>query len=96
MPIKQLTIDFLNRPNPDGTITEKISVVGCVVAPHGSPTMARKLIAIHLPKSFKGKIDGAWVKYDGNFWHVIGTEAPRMESNTPTPWDRYAVAEKIY
>lgn len=96
MTIKSTTVVFLNRPNADGTVTEEISVAGCAIAPHGSPTMRRKQVAIHLPRTFKEKVDGAWIKYDGNFWHVIGTEAPRMESNTPTPWDRYAIAEKIY
>lgn len=96
MAIKRTVVKFINRPNEDGTVTKEINVPNCTIAPHGSPTMRRKQIAIHLPKTFDGKVDGAWINYDGNFWHVIGTEAPRMDTNTPTPWNRYAIAEKIY
>ena len=94
--IKGTTIDFLNRVNPDGTTTEKISVPGCTIAPHGDPTTGRPRIAIHLPKSFTEDVNGSWVNYDDNYYHVIGTTAPNMAENTPTPWNRYAVAEKIY
>ena len=92
------TIDFVNKPNADGTITPKISVDDCLIAQNGSPTTRRPEILIHLPKKFKGEVEGAWVNLEGHSYHVIGTtiKAESMEKNKPTRWDRYCIAERIY
>lgn len=92
--MKTLDINFKNRPNPDGTITPSILAKGCLVANNGSPTMDRPQILIHLPKTFIDPVGGAWVDYDGHSYHVIGVAAPQMDSNTPTNWNRYAIAER--
>lgn len=96
--MKTTTIDFVNRPNADGTVTEKISVPGCLIAQNGTPTARRPEILIHLPKKFKDTVEGAWVNLEGHSYHVIGTtvKVETMIDNKPTPWDRYMVAERIY
>lgn len=90
------TIIFFNRPNADGTVTEQIVANGCLIAQNGSPTALRPQVLIHLPKSFVEKVDGAWVKIEGNDYHVIGTKIREMEANTPTAFNRYAIAEQVY
>lgn len=90
------TITFINRPNPDGTTTAEVNAPGCLVAQNGTPTAERPQILIHLPKSFKDTVDGAWVNIEGKDYHVIGTKIGEMESNTPTPFNRYAIAEQVY
>lgn len=90
------TVTFINRPNDDGTVTDQIIANGCLIAQNGSPTALRPQVLIHLPKSFKEKVDGAWVKIEGNDYHVIGTKIGEMEANTPTPFNRYAIAEQVY
>ena len=92
--MKTKTVIFKNRPNADGTITSSISVDGCLIANNGSPTMERPQILIQLPKKFKDDVTGAWVDHEGHSYHVIGVSVSQMESNTPTPWDRYAIAER--
>lgn len=95
---KTTTVDFINRPNPDGTVTKKISVPGCLIAQNGTPTANRPEIIIHLPKKFNDSVEGAWVNIDGGSYHVIGTTVrlSEMDSNKPTDFGRYVVAEKIY
>lgn len=96
--MKTTTIDFINRPNPDGSVTEKISVTGCLIAQNGSPTARRPEILIHLPRTFTDSVEDAWVNLEGHSYHVIGTsvKVESMEKNKPTPWDRYVIAERIY
>lgn len=87
-------VKFKNRPNEDGTITPLIIVRGCLVANNGSPTADRPMILIHLPRTFTEDVVGAWVDYDGHSFHVIGVSNRQMDTNTPTDWDRYAIAER--
>lgn len=91
------TIEFVNRPNADSTITKKTEVNGCLIAQNGSPTGRRPEILIHLPRTFEGEVDGAWVNFEGHSYHVIGTtiQAKPMDANKPTPWNRYCIAERI-
>lgn len=93
--MKTTTVKFINRPNEDGTVTPEIAVSGCLIANNGSPTMNRPQILVHLPKKFTGTVDGAWVDYDGHSYHVVGTSVVNMDGNTPTDWNRYAIAERI-
>lgn len=86
---------FKNKPNDDGALST-FTITDCMVAPNGSPALRRPQITIHLPKADKRDVDGAWVKYDGGMYHVIGTTPALMNDNTPTRWNRYAIAEKIY
>lgn len=90
------TIKFINRPNPDGTVTSEIEVPGCLIAQNGTPTAERPQVLIHLPKTFKDSVDGSWVKVEGNDYHVVGTKIAEMESNIPTPFNRYVIAERVY
>lgn len=88
-------IQFKNRPNEDATLST-FTISNCLVAPNSSPTLPRPQITIHLPKSDNTEVDGAWVKYGGGMYHVIGTTPMLMDANTPTRWNRYAIAEMIY
>lgn len=96
--LKTTTVEFVNRPDPDGTLTPSIKVEGCLISQNGSPRGTRPEILIHLPKAFTDKVDGAWVNLDGHSYHVIGTTvAPEgMDANVPTNWNRYVIAERIY
>lgn len=95
--MKTTTVNFVNRPNPDGTVLKLLSVPGCLIAQNGSPTGSRPEILVHLPKTFKGTVDGSWINYEDHSYHVIGTtiKAEEMAGNKPTPWDRYCIAERI-
>lgn len=92
--MKTLTVEFKNRPREDGTL-ETFSIQDCMVANNGSPTSSRPQILIHLPKTDRHEVEGAFVEYDEQTWHVIGVTARQMEGNTPTKWDRYAIAERV-
>ena len=96
--IATTTIEFINRPNDDGTITESIRVDGCLFSQNGSPTGTRPELLIHLPRTFTEEVNGAWVNLEGHSYHVIGTtiQAKPMDANKPTPWNRYCIAERIY
>lgn len=96
--MKTTTIKFVNHPEENGTLTKEITVAGCLVAQNGSPTGRRPEILIHLPRTFTGAVDGSFVNFEGFTYHVIGTtiQATSMDANKPTPWNRYAIAEKIY
>ena len=50
---------------------------------------------IHLPKADSSVVDGGFVDYEGESYHVVGTTAKQMDANTPTKWNRYAIAERI-
>ena len=91
--MKTTKVKFKNRPTDGGV--ETVEVSGCLVANNGSPNVSRPQILIHLPKAFKGEVDGSFVDYDGEEYHVVGTTAADMDENTPTKWDRYAIAERI-
>lgn len=92
------TIEFVNRPNPDGTITEQIKVAGCLIAQNGSPTGLRPEIIVHLPRTFTEEVNGSWINLEDHSYHVIGTtvQTKPMDANKPTPWNRYCIAERIY
>lgn len=87
------SVTFKNHPTPEGF--ETFTIDDCLVANNGSPNAVRPQILIHLPKTDTHDVDNSFVGYDGHEWHVIGTTVKQMDSNTPTRWDRYAIAERI-
>ena len=86
-------VKFKNRPVPGGFETFEID--DCLIANNGSPNQARPQIIIHLPRTDNHIVDGSFVEYDGEDYHVVGTTVPQMDENTPTRWNRYAIAERI-
>ncbi len=92
--MKSIPVTFKNKPMPDGTVVT-FTMKGCLVANTGSPTAAKPTIQIHLPKTDNRDINGAFVEYAGHDYHVVDTTAAQMDPNTPTPWNRYAIAERI-
>lgn len=92
--LKGISIEFKNHPEPDGALAT-FTIDDCLIANNGGPAAARPQILIHLPKKDDHDVNGAFVNYDGYDWHVIGTTVPQMEGNTPTRWDRYAIAERF-
>lgn len=72
-----------------------ITIDGCLIYPNGSATATRPQIAIHLPKNNESNVEGGFVDYGGQQYHVIAVTPKKMADNTPTQWDRYAVAERI-
>lgn len=87
------TVTFKNRPTETGF--ETFDIEDCLIANNGSPNASRPQILIHLPKIDEHVVDGAFVAYEGYDWYVIGTTVEQMEGNTPTRWNRYAIAERI-
>ena len=87
------TITFKNHPTTNGL--ETFVIEDCLVANNGTPNAARPQILIHLPKTDEHDVDGSFVSYEGHEWHVIGTTVQQMDGNTPTRWNRYAIAERI-
>lgn len=96
--MKTTTVTFTNRPNEDGSVTPEIKVPGCLIAQNGTPTARRPQILIHLPKTFTDSVAESFVSHEGHSYHVIGTSVKfeKMDKNVPTPWNRYAIAERIY
>lgn len=92
--MKSISVTFKNKPMPDGSVVT-FTIDGCLVANCGSPTAQKPQIQIHLPKNDPRDVDGAFVEYAGHDYHVVDTTAAQMDSNTPTPWNRYAIAERI-
>lgn len=92
--MKTIAVKFRNIPLESGGFLTA-TVEGCLVANNGSPTLRRPQIIIHLPKNNQTWVDGGFVDYDGRTYHVIGVTARQMDANTPSPWDRYAIAEEI-
>ncbi len=90
-----IDIEFKNRPNDDGTLSNFI-IKDCLVAPNGSPTVKRPQVRVHLPINDKTRVNGAWLEYDGFTYHVVGEPIPMIDENTPGRWNRYCVAERIY
>lgn len=88
------TITFKNHVTPTGGF-ENITIADCLVANNGTPNASRPQILIHLPKTDTHNVDGSFVEYDGYDYFVTGTTAKQMDENTPTRWNRYAVAERI-
>lgn len=91
--MRTISVTFKNKPTAGGF--ETFTIKDCLVANNGSPNAVRPQILIHLPKADSREVDGAFVSYEGYDYHVIGTTAPQMDSNTPPRWDRYAIAERI-
>lgn len=87
------SVTFKNHPTASGLETFKVE--DCLIANNGSPNTSRPQILIHLPKIDDHEVDGSFVSYAGYEWHVIGTTVAQMDGNTPTRWDRYAIAERI-
>lgn len=87
------TVIFKNRPTVDGL--ETFSIDDCLIANNSTPNASRPQILIHLPKTDSHDVDGSFVDYEGYDWHVIGTTVAQMDGNTPTRWNRYAIAERI-
>lgn len=87
------TITFKNHPTSSGL--ETFVIEDCLVANNGSPNTPRPQILIHIPKTDKHNVDDSFVNYEGHEWHVIGTTVAQMDGNTPTRWNRYAIAERI-
>lgn len=87
------TVTFKNHPTTAGF--ETFSIDDCLIANNGTPNSPRPQILIHLPKTDSHVVDGSFVSYDGFDWHVIGTTVKQMDDNTPTRWNRYAIAERI-
>lgn len=87
------TVTFKNRPTVDGL--ETFSIDDCLIANNSTPNASRPQILIHLPKTDSHDVDGSFVDYEGYDWHVIGTTVAQMDGNTPTRWNRYAIAERI-
>lgn len=94
--MKTTTILFKNVPQDNGDLAS-FEVAGCLIAQNGSPTARRPEILIHLPKKFKGKVDGGWIDLEDHSYHITGTtvKVDSMIENKPTPWNRYAIAERI-
>lgn len=88
-----IEITFKNHPTADGL--ETFTINDCLVANNGTPNMPRPQILIHLPKTDAHDVNGAFVSYGGYDWHVVGTTVAQMDGNTPTRWNRYAIAERI-
>lgn len=87
------TVIFKNRPTINGL--ETFSIDDCLIANNSTPNASRPQILIHLPKTDNHDVDGSFVDYEGYDWHVIGTTVAQMDGNTPTRWNRYAIAERI-
>jgi len=87
------SVTFKNRPTVSGL--ETFTIDDCLIANNTTPNAARPQILIHLPKTDERPVDGAFVAFEGYDWHVIGTTTAQMDGNTPTRWNRYAVAERI-
>ena len=88
-----ISVEFKNHPTVDGL--ETFTIDDCLVANNGTPNAARPQILIHIPKTSERDVNGAFVSYEGYEWHVIGTTVAQMDGNTPTRWNRYAIAERI-
>lgn len=88
-----VSVTFKNHPTADGL--ETFTIDDCLVANNGSPNASRPQILIHIPKASDKDVNGAFVSYEGYEWHVVGTTVAQMDGNTPTRWNRYAIAERI-
>lgn len=89
-----VNVTFKNRPTLSGDL-ETFTIGDCLIANNGSPNAMRPQILIHLPKTDTHEVEGSFVTYDGEEWHIVGRTVPQMDGNTPTRWNRYAIAERI-
>lgn len=94
------TVVFKNVIDGKGT-PHNVTVDNCLVSPTGTVTAPRPQIMIHLPKEFTGSVAGGFVEYCSGTYHCInktslGSTAPLMPKNTPTKWNRYVIAERLY
>lgn len=87
------SVTFKNHPTANGLETFTIS--DCLIANNGSPNAPRPQILIHIPKTDEHDVNNSFVSYEGYDWHVIGITVAQMDGNTPTRWNRYAIAERI-
>jgi hypothetical protein len=90
-----IIIQFKNKPNDDGTLSN-FKIEDCLISQNGTPTTSRPQVLVHLPKIDKRSVDGAWFDYADSTYHVIGVTAPNISEISPTRWNRYCIAEKIY
>lgn len=86
-------VTFKNHPTEEGF--ETFTINDCLIANNGSPNASRPQILIHLPKTDSHAVEGSFVSYEGHEYHVVGVTVPQMDGNTPTRWNRYAIAERI-
>ena len=86
-------VTFKNHPTEAGF--ETFTIDDCLIANNGSPNASRPQILIHLPKADDRVVDGSFIEYEGHEWFVVGTTVQQMDGNTPTRWNRYAIAERI-
>lgn len=93
--MKGITIAFKNIPQEDGTLVNE-TINDCLIAQNGAPVQVRPQVIVHLPKTSKAVVKDGWFDYMGDTYHIIGQTVPSIEANTPTRWDRYIVAQKIY
>lgn len=87
------SVTFKNHPTSEGL--ETFTIDDCLIANNGSPNVNRPQILIHIPKTDNHDVNNSFVSYEGYEWHVIGTTVAQMDGNTPTRWNRYAIAERI-
>lgn len=88
-----VSVTFKNHPTAEGL--ETFTIDDCLIANNGSPNAPRPQILIHIPKTDDRDVNNSFVSYEGYDWHVIGTTVAQMDGNTPTRWNRYAIAERI-
>ena len=88
-----VSVTFKNHPTTEGL--ETFTIDDCLIANNGSPNVNRPQILIHIPKTDNHDVNNSFVSYEGYEWHVIGTTVAQMDGNTPTRWNRYAIAERI-
>lgn len=88
-----MSVTFKNHPTTSGF--ESFTIDDCLVANNGTPNASRPQILIHIPKTDDHDVNNSFVDYEGYEWHVVGTTVPQMDGNTPTRWNRYAIAERI-
>ena len=88
-----VSVTFKNHPTTEGL--ETFTIDDCLIANNGSPNVNRPQILIHIPKTDNHDVNNSFVSYEGYEWHVIGTTVAHMDGNTPTRWNRYAIAERI-
>lgn len=87
------SVTFKNHPTTNGL--ETFTIDDCLIANNGSPNAPRPQILIHIPKTDNHDVNSSFVSYEGHEWHVVGTTVAQMDGNTPTRWNRYAIAERI-
>ena len=91
---------FKNAIDDKGT-PHNVTVDNCLIGPTRTATAPRPQIMIHPPKEFTESVAGGFVEYCDDTYHCInktslGSTAPLMPKNTPTKWNRYVIAERLY